>query len=82
MKQLEIDQTWTLFLDRDGVINKLLHGNYVKLVSEFEWLPDSKEAVINASKVFGRIIVVTNQRGISKGLMTAQQLSDVHSHLQ
>jgi D-glycero-D-manno-heptose 1,7-bisphosphate phosphatase len=82
MKQLEIDQNWTLFLDRDGVINKLLLGDYVKLVSEFEWLPDSKEAVINASNVFGRTIVVTNQRGISKGLMTVQQLSDVHSHLQ
>ena len=34
----KIDKSWTLFLDRDGVINKRLVGDYVKTWNEFELL--------------------------------------------
>ena len=33
----KIDTSWTLFLDRDGVINKKLDGDYVKTIDEFEF---------------------------------------------
>lgn len=78
----DIDKTWTLFLDRDGVINKRLHGDYVKNVSEFEFLPGVLDALKTFSEIFGKIIVVTNQQGIGKGIYTEQQLHEVHAHMQ
>jgi histidinol-phosphate phosphatase family protein len=76
-----IDNTWTLFLDRDGVINKRLHDDYVKNVSEFGFLPGVPDALKTFSEVFGKIIVVTNQQGIGKGIYTAQQLNEIHAHM-
>jgi len=77
----KIDKTWTLFLDRDGVINKKLDNDYVKSIEELEFLPNAIEAITNFSKYFGRIIIVTNQQGIDKGLMTEEDLTQVHNHL-
>ncbi len=76
-----IDRTWTLFLDRDGVINKRLMGDYVKHLDEFEFLPGVVEAIATFSKKFGRIVIVTNQQGIGRGIMTEEQLQIVHDHL-
>lgn len=77
---LPIDQTWTLFLDRDGVINKRLVGEYVKTPDEFELLPGVTDAIKRFSQQFGRIIVVTNQQGIGKGIMTESDLQLLHKH--
>lgn len=75
-----IDQSWTLFLDRDGVINKRLMDDYVKSVSEFELLDGVREALSIANQSFGRVLVVTNQQGIGKGIMTERNLSDIHAY--
>ncbi len=77
---LNIDKSWTLFLDRDGVINHRLIGDYVKTVEEFELLPGVKDALSVFKKVFGRMVIVTNQQGIAKGLMSEQDLSVVHEY--
>ena len=77
----KIDNSWTLFLDRDGVINRKLEGDYVKTIEEFEFLPNSLKAIVAFSNYFHKIIVVTNQQGISKKLMTEDDLSKVHNHL-
>lgn len=77
-----IDSSWTLFLDRDGVINERIPDGYVRSVPEFIFLDGAKEAIRRASGVFGRILVVTNQQGIGKGLMTERNLSDVHGYMQ
>ena len=71
----------TLFLDRDGVINKHLPGDYVKNWEEFEFLPDVLEAFALLAKSFRRIIIVTNQRGVGKGLMTEFDLHDIHQRM-
>jgi histidinol-phosphate phosphatase family protein len=71
----------TLFLDRDGVINKLRLNDYVKNWDEFEFLPGILETLCLLSKRFKRIIVVTNQRGIGKGLMTENMLQDIHKKM-
>jgi len=76
----KIDASWTLFLDRDGVINKRLMGDYVKTVQEFELLPGVAEALSLAGRHFGVIVVVTNQQGIGKGIMTERNLSEVHDY--
>lgn len=72
------DKTWTLFLDRDGVINERLPGDYIKSVGEFRFLPGVINAVSRLSAIFGRIIIVTNQQGIGKGLMTENDLELIH----
>jgi len=73
-----IDKSWTLFLDRDGVINKRIPGGYVKQWEAFEFLPGVLESIAVFSRIFGRIIVITNQQGIAKGIMSEEQLLSVH----
>jgi histidinol-phosphate phosphatase family protein len=77
----KIDTSWTLFLDRDGVINKKLDGDYVKTIDEFEFLPYALESIKLFSSHFHRVVIVTNQQGISKRLMTEDDLHKVHQHL-
>jgi D-glycero-D-manno-heptose 1,7-bisphosphate phosphatase len=71
----------TLFLDRDGVINNRLPGDYVRQVDDFHFLPGVLEAIAGLSPHFQYIVVVTNQAGIGKGLMTATDLQTIHEHL-
>lgn len=75
----EIDTNWTLFLDRDGVINTKRDNDYVKSLDELELLPNVLDAIKSCTQFFGRIIVVTNQQGIGKGLMTEDSLHTIHS---
>jgi len=65
LKSLNINKNWTLFLDRDGVINKKIDGDYVRNWEQFEFLPNVIEALKILNEIFGRIIIVTNQRGKS-----------------
>ncbi|MBS1630623.1 MAG: HAD-IIIA family hydrolase [Bacteroidetes bacterium] len=72
------DKTWTLFLDRDGVVNKEIIGSYVTTPAEFEFCPKSPEAIAALSEIFGKIIIVTNQRGVGRGLMSLDGLHEIH----
>ena len=76
------DQEWTLFLDRDGVINKEIVGSYVTNTEEFEFYPGAPEALQRLSEIFGTIIVVTNQRGVGCGLMSNEMLRNIHKSLK
>lgn len=76
------DRSWTLFLDRDGVINEEKVGSYVLDWHEFRFLEGVLEALAFLSRVFGRIIVVTNQRGVGKGLMTQEALNEIHARMR
>lgn len=80
-KKIVVDETWTLFLDRDGVINKNIEGGYVTSWDEFEFLPDVHRALKYFDMMLGRIVVVTNQQGIGKELMTKGQLHEIHNNL-
>ena len=83
MNLLDIDVSGydTLLLDRDGVINKLRPGDYVKCWEEFEFLPGVFEALVKWNMQFRYIIIVTNQRGIGKGVMTDEDLSNIHDRM-
>ena len=76
-----IDRSWTLFLDRDGVINQKLPNDYVKRWDEFTFLPGVLEALSAFNSHFGRIVIVTNQQGIGKGLMTTADLETIHARM-
>jgi histidinol-phosphate phosphatase family protein len=78
LSEQNIDREWFLFLDRDGVINRRIVDAYVRNWSEWEWLPGAKEAIVKFSKLFGRVMVVTNQKGIHRGLMTEEDLAEIH----
>ena len=71
-----------LFLDRDGVINVRLIDDYVKRKEEFEFLEGSLEAFKIFAKSFDKIVVVTNQQGIGKGLMSENDLGQIHSYMK
>jgi D-glycero-D-manno-heptose 1,7-bisphosphate phosphatase len=71
-----------VFLDRDGVINvKPPDGGYVGHWSEFHWIP----AVVDWIRLFNTagylVIVVTNQRGVARGLVRAEDLEDIHARM-
>ncbi len=72
----------TLFLDRDGVINRHRPHDYVKNWEEFEFLPGVLDDLARLARRFKRIIVVTNQRGVAKGLMSEETLHDIHRRMK
>lgn len=76
-----IDKTWTLFLDRDGVINKLRVNDYVKSWDEFEFLEGVLEALSTFNRHFARIVIVTNQQGVGRGMMAQADLDAIHERM-
>jgi len=72
---------WTLFLDRDGVINKRIPGSYVRHWGEFDFLEGALEAIASFKTIFKHIVVVTNQQGVGKGLMSKQDLESIHQRM-
>jgi histidinol-phosphate phosphatase family protein len=74
----QIDQSWTLFLDRDGVINHEKEQDYVYNYDEFFFYDGVPEAIGALSQLFGLVIITTNQRGIGRGLMTDADLDLIH----
>ena len=76
-----INNSWTLFLDRDGVINGEKKDEYVLRLEEFIFFDGVLQALKILNEVFGVIVMVTNQKGVGKGLMTLNDLHDIHEHM-
>jgi len=81
IKNWGINNTWSLFLDRDGVINKRIFGGYITTVEEFEFLPGVERAFKQFSESFHLVLVVTNQQGIAKGVMSERNLLEIHNYM-
>ena len=72
-----------VFLDRDGVINrKRPEGDYVKSWEEFEFLPGVFEALRTLKQHGFRVIVTTNQRGVSLGKLVENDLRMIHDRMR
>lgn len=71
-----------IFLDRDGVINRRRIEDYVKRWGEFEFLPDIFQVLPELHAAGYRAVLITNQQGIAKGLMTEDDLADIHAQMQ
>jgi len=71
----------TLFLDRDGVINEKLENRYVTCTKEFVFIDGVLESFITISEYFKRVIIITNQQGIGKKIMSIKQLEDIHNYM-
>ena len=82
------NQAWaaglrTVFLDRDGILNeKMPEHRYVTRWEEFRVLPGVPEALRRLNETGLRVVVVSNQRGIAKGLYTAADLEAMHAQFQ
>jgi len=76
-----IDSSWTLFIDRDGVINDEKHLDYIHTWEEFKFYEGVKESFRIFNKKFGIIVLVTNQRGVAKGLTKLEDLHDIHKNM-
>lgn len=73
----------TVILDRDGVLNKRpVQAQYVRTWDEFEWLPGAREALRLFKDAHYRVIVVSNQAGIARGVMTEGDLKRIHKRMQ
>ena len=76
-----INSSWTLFIDRDGVVNDEKHLDYIHTWDEFKFYEGVKEAFKIFNKKFGIIIMVTNQRGVAKGLTKIEDLHLIHRNM-
>jgi D-glycero-D-manno-heptose 1,7-bisphosphate phosphatase len=73
---------WTAFLDRDGTINqKPPAGGYVLVPEQLRLLPGADAAIRRLNQAGWRVVVVTNQRGIARGVMSEDDLRQVHERL-
>ena len=70
-----------VFLDRDCVINHLELGKYVLTWPEFEFLDGAIEAIANLSGAGYKIIIITNQSPIGRGLLTEEGLEVIHNNM-
>ena len=72
----------TAFVDRDGVINrKRPDGEYVNRREEFELLPGSIDALAALSRAGYKIVIVTNQQGLAKGVTERSFVDNLHKEL-
>lgn len=70
------------FIDRDGVINKLVDGRPPWSMKQFELLPKVEEAIINIKNLGYYVIVATNQPDPQDGLMPWEELNIIHTHIR
>lgn len=73
--------TGTVFLDRDGVINRHRPGDYVKNWGEFQFLPGTRCAIARLTAAGYRVLVVTNQACIGKELISWAMMQEIHTRM-
>jgi D-glycero-D-manno-heptose 1,7-bisphosphate phosphatase len=77
-----IQNDHTLFLDRDGVINHEKQNDYIHTWEEFTFYDGVLDAMEIFASKFKRIIIVTNQKGVGKGLTKEEDLKTIHQNMQ
>lgn len=76
-------ETKAVVLDRDGVLLRApAPGTYICGPTEYEWIPGAREAVRALKSVGLRVVVATNQRGISLGLFGRNDVDAIHEKMQ
>ena len=78
--QMNILSGHTIFLDRDGTLNP--DPGYIKSPDQFELFPGVSKALARLKRVGARLVVVTNQSGIARGLLSRDDLDAVHLKLK
>ncbi len=73
--------SFAVFLDRDGVINRR-RSDHVKSWAEFEFLPGALTALAALHQVGVRVVVVTNQAAVGRGLLGEEDLERIHEQMR
>ena len=68
------------FLDRDGVINE--DKGYISKIQDFKIYPQTAKAIKLLNEHDFLVILITNQAGIGRGLITLKELQNIHTHLK
>jgi D-glycero-D-manno-heptose 1,7-bisphosphate phosphatase len=76
-----VDSTWSLFLDRDGVINERIWDGYVLNYNQFQFRDGTLEAFSRFKTIFKYTFIVTNQQCVGKGIITFEELESIHSKM-
>lgn len=76
-----IDKSWTIFLDRDGVINEDRPGSYIFNKDDFNFMEGVPGVFKKMTGKFGHLFVVTNQRGVGRGLITMDDMNATHEKM-
>jgi D-glycero-D-manno-heptose 1,7-bisphosphate phosphatase len=72
-----------IFLDRDGTLNvRAPEHEYVTSVRDFAWLPGAVEGVARLARAGYVLTVVSNQRGVARGLVTRETLREIEQRIQ
>ncbi len=71
-----------IFFDRDGIVNKRKYDGYIESYSEFEFMDSFFDVFKKADELGFLKILITNQQGIGKGLMTEKDLYVIHNKMQ
>jgi D-glycero-D-manno-heptose 1,7-bisphosphate phosphatase len=72
-----------VFLDRDGTINvRPREHDYIRDSQDFEWLPGALEGLLKLAAAGLPLVVVSNQRGVSRGLVTLSTLREIECRIQ
>ncbi len=69
-----------VILDRDGVIN-YDSNDFIKTPDEWQPIPGSLEAIAQLNQAGFRIVVATNQSGLSRGLFTLDDFYQIHQKM-
>lgn len=81
MVNFPLSKEWTLFLDRDGVINMRIVDGYVMDPNDLVLTPNVIQALKVFTQIFDKIFVVSNQQCVGKGLCTIETIDKVHASL-
>jgi D-glycero-D-manno-heptose 1,7-bisphosphate phosphatase len=81
INQWKIDSSWSLFLDRDGVINKRIWDGYVLDFKDFIFKPNTVESLKFLTHFFSHTIIITNQQCVSKNLISVSELDEIHHQM-
>lgn len=81
IEDIDVSGFDTIFVDRDGTMNTHILADYVRSWNEFSFLPGVLDAFAKWKKLGKRVVVVTNQRGVGRGLMSMAQLDEIHARM-
>ncbi len=72
-------RSFTVFLDRDGVLAKTRPVLFLSRIAQWEWLPGAKEAVARLNRPGINVCLATNQPFVATGLLRRTKLAELHA---
>ncbi len=70
-----------VFFDRDGIVNYRIVGEYINSKEHFHFIPDFFYVFSKLKELGYLVILVSNQKGVGKGLMTQEELYQVNEFM-